>query len=53
MRGLAGKLVDFPALDEGIAAKLPMYCGPGAKDSYTGGANMDFTASLREVHGAL
>jgi len=41
-RGHSSRATDFPSV-EGVSARIPMYCGKGAKDSYVGDANSDFT----------
>ncbi len=48
MCGFSSKAFESPAANS-VPAKIPMYCGPGARDSYIGEANMDFTNMLRDV----
>eukprot|EP00929_Paragymnodinium_shiwhaense_P054330 TRINITY_DN27227_c0_g1_i8.p1 TRINITY_DN27227_c0_g1~~TRINITY_DN27227_c0_g1_i8.p1 ORF type:complete len:357 (+),score=31.89 TRINITY_DN27227_c0_g1_i8:53-1072(+) len=42
VRGCAGGAFEFPDVGS-VTVKIPMYCGPGAKDHYVGEANADFT----------
>lgn len=45
VRGCASKEFHLPAV-EAVPAKVPMYCGPKAKDHYTGQADLDFNPCL-------